>query len=168
MIEMCRRGPALLNKAAPIAAGLLAIASFALGGCSTDQGAAAPAFKLVQPDASPAFAYWGQQFPGHEWVRLGEADLDGDGREDLLVIYRDTSDKCSFCVILNLVDGPKATESVSAPAEEQVMNAFEMDGKPPCEFSVSGRKGADIGSAVFRLENAKITQLFSTGYGKCC
>jgi hypothetical protein len=141
---------------------------FAISGCSGTTNAAISTSTTPEATATPCFTYWEQNHPGQEWVRLTEADMNGDGRPDLIIIYRETDSKCSMTVVLDLATNFQTAGPVDAPVEDQVISVFDMDGKPPNEFSVSGRKGVNIGSAVFRLESDKIVQLFSSGYGDCC
>jgi hypothetical protein len=141
---------------------------FAVSGCNGTTNAAVTTSTTPVATATPCIAYWEQNNPGWEWVRLAEGDMNADRRPDLIIIYRETESKCSMTLVLDLTTGFQTTGSVDAPAEDQVINVFNMDGKPPDEFSVSGRKGVNIGSAVFRLDDGKIVQLFSSGYGDCC
>lgn len=141
---------------------------FTVSGCKGTTNAAVSTSTTPEATATPCFAYWEQNNPGWKWVRLAEGDLNDDGRPDLIIIYRETNRKCSMTLVLDMDKNFQTAGPVDAPAEDQVISVFEMDGKPPNEFSVSGRKGVNIGSAVFRLEDGKIVQLFSSGYGDCC
>jgi hypothetical protein len=141
---------------------------FAVSGCNGTTNAAVSTSTTPVATATPCFVYWEQNNPGWEWVRLAEGDVNADGRTDLIIIYRETNSKCSMTLVLDLATNFQTAGPVDAPVEDQVISVFDMDGKPPNEFSVSGRKGGNIGSAVFRLEDGKIIQLFSSGYGGCC
>jgi hypothetical protein len=137
-------------------------------GCNVKTNAVGSTSLISATTATACLIYWEQNNPGREWVKSTEGDLNGDGRPDLIVIYRENESKCSLTVVLDLASGFQTTLPVDAPVEEQVICVFNMDGKLPNEFSVSGRKGVNVGSAVFRLEDGKIVQLFSSGYGDCC
>jgi hypothetical protein len=141
---------------------------FTVSGCNGTTNAAVSTSTTPAATATPCFAYWEQNNPGREWVRLVEGDMNADGRPDLIIIYRETNSKCSMSLVLDLATNFQTAGPVDAPVEDQVISVFDMDGKPPNEFSVSGRKGVNIGSAVFRLEDGEIIQLFSSGYGDCC
>jgi hypothetical protein len=117
---------------------------------------------------SPTFAYWQHQFPGSQWAALAQGDLNNDKRDDLLIVYGTDKDKFSLVAVLDLIDGYEITEPIAAPVEDQVLSIFNMDDTPPNEFSVSGRKGAEVGSAIFHLENGTIRLLLTAGYGNCC
>jgi hypothetical protein len=161
----------LTKYCTPVAVlGLLSLGLMVLTGtgCGKTSTAAVTSSAAEKAASSPCFTYWTYNNPGREWVRLAEADLNGDDTADLLIIYRQDNNKCVMVSILSFKAGFQITAPVDAPVEDQVISIFEMDGKPPREFSVSGRKGINAGSAVFRLEDDKIVQLFSSGYGDCC
>ncbi len=117
---------------------------------------------------SSGFQYWEARNPDYPWLKLTAADFNGDNREDILIIYRIADELCEMAVIINLESGFHITNSLPAPVSDQVVSVFEMDGKPPVEFTVSGRKGVDVGSGVFRVETGELVMLFSSSYGACC
>jgi hypothetical protein len=116
----------------------------------------------------PGLIHWQQQNPEYRLEISVMGDLDGDARQDLIIIYQAEKGKYQMVAILDHSDGYYVTEPVSAPVSDQVITIFDMDQKSPLEVLVSGRKGAFIGSAVFRLEKSVFEVLFSTGYGDCC
>lgn len=117
---------------------------------------------------SPAFAYWQTKFPGDQWAALAQGDLNNDGRADLVVLYGTPEGKYSFVVVLNLANGFQITDPIDAPPEDQVLRIFDMDDRPPNEFSVAGQKDNQVGMAIFHLENGVVTLLITEGYGACC
>ena len=117
---------------------------------------------------SPAFAWWQAQFPGVQWAALGRGDINNDGRGDVVVVYPSGGGKFSLVAVLNLTSGYKMTDTYEAPVEEQVIRVFNMDDRPPLEFSVTGQKGDDVGYAIFNIVNDKLVLMMATGYGACC
>jgi hypothetical protein len=117
---------------------------------------------------SAGFAYWEANSPDCTWLRLAEGDIDGDGVDDLLVVYRTGEDKYVLAAVLDKGNKFLITNTLPAPITDQVISIFDMDHKSPNEVLISGRKGKNAGSAVLRVENGALEILFSSGYGNCC
>ncbi len=107
-------------------------------------------------------------FPGLELIKIARCDLNADGLEDLIVMYRVSENKNMMRVILDLGEGFLATNEVPAPIEDQVIQFKDIDRKPPMEFIVQGSKGIKSGFAVFRIENNQLVDLFGEGMEDCC
>jgi hypothetical protein len=137
-------------------------------GCDTKTATTALSIKARPGTDSPGYLFWQRHNTGFRCLKSAEGELNGDEKPDLLVIYQDEANDCFLVAVIDTGKEFKVTMPFSAPVSEQVIDIFDMDGKSPYEFSVSGRKGTNIGSAVFRLENGQIVQLFSSGYGDCC
>ncbi len=106
--------------------------------------------------------------PGKEVIKYGYKDLNNDGQEDLVVIYRVSKDKNMMRAILTSMGGYLATNEVPAPVSNQRVEFRDIDQKPPMEFIVQGMKGTKVGYAVFRIENGRIVDLFGEGMADCC
>jgi hypothetical protein len=106
--------------------------------------------------------------PEQEIVKWAEEDLNADGRNDLVVIYRVDPDHNRMRVILDLGGSYFETNEVPAPYSDQVIQFRDIDGKPPLEFIVQGARGAKMGFAVFRIENNRLVDLFGEGMRDCC
>ena len=106
--------------------------------------------------------------PGQEVLKYAQADLDGDGLEDLVVIYRESKDRNRMCIVRT--EGGRIVESnsVPAPVSDQTIRFKDIDNKAPLEFIAQGRKGAVVGYAVFRLEDGVLVDLFGEGFENCC
>ncbi len=109
-----------------------------------------------------------QTYPGLELIKIARNDLNGDGRGDLIVMYRVSGEKNMMRVILDLGDGFLATNEVPAPMEDQIIQFRDIDKKPPLEFIVQGSKGNKTGFAVFRIEDNQLVDLFGEGMEDCC
>jgi hypothetical protein len=150
---------------------LITIVVWAVSGCADNK----PAPPGDQKDFTPEVLYQNplmQQFsanhPGLAVLKYAQADLDNDGKEDLIVIYRMTVEKNQMCVLRHR--GPEIieTNSVPAPVSDQMIQFRNIDEKPPLEFILQGRKGAKVGYAIFRIEKGQLTDLFGEGMEDCC
>jgi hypothetical protein len=101
-------------------------------------------------------------------LKYAQADLDNDTQEDLIIIYRLSTDKNMLCIIHHREDALLETNSVPAPVSDQMIQFRNIDEKPPLEFIVQGRKGAKVGYAIFRLEDGTLSDLFGEGMEDCC
>lgn len=142
-----------------------------LDGCSNDE----PALSGDQKDFNPfilyenkAMRYFAGNHPGLAILKYAQADLDNDGKDDLIVIYRVGNEKNQMCVIRNREPDFVETNSVPAPVSDQMIQFRNIDKKPPLEFILQGRKGAKVGYAIFRIEEEKLTDLFGEGMQDCC
>jgi len=112
--------------------------------------------------------YFVTKNPGKEVIQYAFKDLNNDGREDLVIIYKVSKEKNMMCVILDMGEKCVATNEVPAPVSNQVIQFKDIDDKPPMEFIVHGRKGAKVGYAVYRIEKGQIVDLFGEGMADCC
>ena len=120
------------------------------------------------PDGSAMQHYFVANNPGKEVIKYVYKDLNDDGQEDLVVIYRVSKDKNMMRVILTSRDGYLATNEVPAPVSSQRVEFRDIDQKPPTEFIVQGTKGTKVGYAIFRIENGRLVDLFGEGMADCC
>jgi hypothetical protein len=95
-------------------------------------------------------------------------DVNNDGLDDLILIYRTDREKNAMRVVLPVGETYMITNEVPAPVSNQIITFNDIDGKPPVEFIVQGMKGKDIGYAVYRIENNTLVDLFSEGMEGCC
>ena len=105
---------------------------------------------------------------GKEVIKYARRDLNDDGREDLVVIYRVSADKNMMRVILDLSGKYAATNEVPAPYSNQLIQFKNIDNKPPMEFIVQGARGAKMGYAIFRIEGTVLKDIFGEGMRDCC
>lgn len=115
-----------------------------------------------------ALQFFIRENPGKEVIKYEVKDLNNDGQEDLLILYKISKEKNMMCVLLNLGKSYVATNEVPAPVSNQVIHFKDIDDKPPMEFIVQGMKGAKIGYAIFRIEKGQIVDLFGEGMEDCC
>lgn len=112
--------------------------------------------------------FFADNHPGQTILKYAQADLDNDGREDLIVIYHIGSGKNQMSVIHYQKEKFKETNAVPAPVSDQMIQFRNIDEKPPMEFILQGRKGAKVGYAIFRVEAGQLTDLFGEGMEDCC
>lgn len=106
--------------------------------------------------------------PGLTVLKYAQADLDNDGKQDLIVIYKIGKDKNELCILRHQGGDIMETNSVPAPVSDQMIQFRNIDEKPPLEFILQGRKGAKVGYAIFRIEKGILLDLFGEGMEDCC
>ena len=120
---------------------------------------------LAQSDLLKQFA---ADHPALAILKYAEADLDNDGKQDLVVIYRVAKEKNRMCVMRYKASHITETNSVPAPVADQMIQFRNIDEKPPMEFILQGRKGAKVGYAIFRIEEGLLIDVFGEGMPDCC
>lgn len=135
-----------------------------LVGCQSDSSKR----DILNPKPSTAYIAWQDQHKGVEAVLWQEADVNADGLEDTILIYKETSTKCWMTVIIAGDQGFTTLEPVPAPVENQRIQFKDIDSQEPLEFIISGSKGANIGYAIYRIEDGRITDLFGQDMDRCC
>lgn len=147
---------------------MLLAAALLVVSCGEQRGAELSEQSVDRKVGGTLLQYFEQTYPGLELIKIARSDLNGDGREDLLVMYRVSDDKNMMRVILALDEGFLATNEVPAPISDQIVKFKDIDEKPPMEFIVQGTKGHKFGFAVFRIEENRLVDLFGEGMEDCC
>lgn len=142
---------------------------FVLGACRHSQPAGDQKdFTAAALQASEALRFFAANHPGRTILKYSEADFDDDQRQDLIIIYQRAKDDNRMCVIRHGDTGFTESNSLPAPVADQLIRLKDIDGKPPLEFIVQGRKGAKVGYAIFRIEQGVLVDLFGEGMEDCC
>lgn len=110
---------------------------------------------------------WQEKNPGRPVVTWAEGDLNNDGEEDLVIIYRQNK-KCFSQVLLKNDEDYHLLKDMPAPAENQQIQFKNIDDKLPVELIISGMKGSDVGYGIYRVEDGKLINLFEENMDKCC
>lgn len=105
---------------------------------------------------------------GYEPLVWAFCDLDNNGLDDLIIIYRITGEKNGMSVVLDRGSSCVVTNEVPAPVSNQIIKLRDIDAAPPMEFIVQGMKGTHIGYAVYRIVNGALVDLFNEGMEGCC
>lgn len=116
----------------------------------------------------PLLSHFLELHPSRIILKYAEADLDDDGRKDIIVIYRADGEKNQMSVIRNIAAAPVETNPLPAPISDQMIQFRNIDDTPPLEFILQGRKGAKVGYAIFRIEEGVLLDLFGDGMEDCC
>lgn len=140
----------------------------AVSGCGESKDKSNAGVDPIDLEAKRLLQYFYDEQPGKPVIKYAQGDLDGDGRKDLVVIYGVGQGKNMMRVILDRKDRPTSTKEVPAPVSDQIIEFRDIDERPPLEFIVQGRKGANIGYAIFRLVNGELVDLFGEGMAGCC
>jgi len=98
----------------------------------------------------------------------GVNDINNDGREDLIVIYQDTSVTNKMVAIWEEEGKVAISEPTPAPVENCRLEWRNIDDKAPIELIISGSKGVNVGYAIYRWENGSFVDLFGEGMENCC
>lgn len=98
----------------------------------------------------------------------GVNDINNDGREDLIVIYRDTSATNKMIAIWEETGRVAISQPTPAPIENCRIEWRNIDDKAPIELIISGSKGVNVGYAIYRWENGIFVDLFGEGMADCC
>jgi len=119
----------------------------------------------------PAMLWLAQVFENREPFLGFVGDMTDDGLDDLIVLFHEDgqTDICWMTVATALPDGGwDAIEPVRAPVENQKVRVFDMDSAPPLEYIITGEKNGQIGYAIFRIMDGKLTNLFAEDMADCC
>lgn len=138
------------------------------GGCGQEGKEEDKEHKGSIRESNELVQFFIRENPGKEVITFALNDLNDDGREDLVVIYRIGKEKNMMRVVLDLNGKYVETNEVPAPYSDQLITFRDIDRKPPMEFIVQGMKGAKTGFAVFRVEGGKLVDLFGEGMDGCC
>lgn len=146
-------------------ASALVIASMLLaGGCADAQ----PSGEATLVEPSDTLVRWfAETHPDCTIVTSAKEDLTADEAEDLVVVYSD-ADGVMYTRVVIAGDEPTETGEVQAPAENQRISFRDIDDTAPMELIVRGSKGADIGFAIYRVEDGELTDLFGENMDRCC
>ncbi|MEI0537837.1 Cys-Cys-COOH (seleno)protein SaoC [Brachyspira pulli] len=110
------------------------------------------------------------KYSDKELLTFLEGDFSGDNEDDLIIIYKESEYSNKLVGIYKDSNSGKIlmTTPIPAPIENYTIKFYNIDEKVPNEILVSGKKGASIGFAVYRLENGELISLFENGMEKCC
>jgi len=122
--------------------------------------------QIMQSDS--LLQYFISTHPGKEVIKFARSDVNDSGTEDMVVIYRETKDKNMMEVVFDAAGKLHCSNEVPAPATNQQIQFRDIDKKPPLEFIVQGMKGANVGYAIYRLEEDRLVDLFGEGMEECC
>ncbi|MGL5440154.1 MAG: Cys-Cys-COOH (seleno)protein SaoC [Filifactoraceae bacterium] len=103
-----------------------------------------------------------------EIIKSATKDLNMDGKDDGIVIYRENKSKNFMVVIVTDKDSFYITEPIKAPLENQKIKFKDIDNKDEMEVIVSGEKNGAIGYGIYRIENGKFKDIFAEGMELCC
>lgn len=143
-------------------------ALFCLIGCGEDPGDRTTAVTEALMASNERLHFFRTQHPTLPIIKWAEADLNADGRPDLIVMYRIDPDHNGMRVILDFGGSYIETNEVLAPYSDQMIQLRDIDRKPPMEFIVQGARGVKMGFAVFRIEENRLVDLFGEGMEDCC
>ncbi|MEN6326448.1 MAG: Cys-Cys-COOH (seleno)protein SaoC [Syntrophomonas sp.] len=114
------------------------------------------------------FEYYLNAYKDKQTLLTGVNDINNDGEEDLIVIYKDSADANKMIAIWEEAGKVVISEPAPAPAENYRIEWRDIDDKAPVELIISGSKGVNVGYAIYRLEKGKFVNLFGEGMEDCC
>jgi hypothetical protein len=119
----------------------------------------------------PAMQWFAETFINREPFLGFTGILSDDGMEDLIIMFHEDgrTDICWMTVAMARQGGGwDSIDPVRAPVENQKLRVFDMDGEPPLEYIVTGEKNGQVGYAIFRIIDGKLTNLFAEDMADCC
>lgn len=98
--------------------------------------------------------YFQKQYPENKVQKAGMGDIDNDGIEDLVVIYRMTGEDANeMRVVFNREGNYKISNEHRAPYENQKIKFKDIDNSPPQEFIITGSRNGRYGHSIYRYED---------------
>ncbi|MEG1682529.1 MAG: Cys-Cys-COOH (seleno)protein SaoC [Oscillospiraceae bacterium] len=126
-------------------------------------------YAQAAPAEHPALLWYQEQFSEKEILLACNADINGDSREDLVVITRAEQGAAEAVALLaEEAGGYTVTAPIPAPQQHQKMRFFNMDKEPELEFLMTGDKNGMVGYAVYQVTEGALTNLFGEGMEDCC
>lgn len=116
----------------------------------------------------PLFTHFSDVYGAPELITGIAGDCNGDGVEDLTVVFRHSGGGNHLVTVYSGGEEYRLSEEMAAPVEDCLLTWRDIDEAPPVELLVSGRKGTNIGFAIYRFEAGAWTALFGDGMGDCC
>ena len=146
---------------------LFLFASLCLMGCSggEHQGEEMP---VTIDTEHVLYAHFLAAYGDKKPLLTGVNDINNDGQDDLIVIYKDTSVTNKMIAIWEEEGRTVVSEPTPAPVENYRLEWRDIDDKPPIELIVSGSKGANMGYAIYRWQEGEFVNLFGEGMEGCC
>ncbi|MGI6119086.1 MAG: Cys-Cys-COOH (seleno)protein SaoC [Desulfosporosinus sp.] len=114
------------------------------------------------------YAHFLAAFGDKKPLLTGVNDLNNDGREDLVVIYQDTTVTNKMIAIWEEGGRTVISEPTPAPVENYRIEWRNIDDQDPIELIISGSKGVNIGYAIYRWQKGELVNLFGEGMEDCC
>lgn len=117
--------------------------------------------------------YFRETYPDYDVLKAGEEDVDGNGLNDLVVIYNISRDKLGYptknemLVILNNDGTYEMTESTRAPIEKHVIKFQNIENDDRYEITVSGSKRGQYGFGIYEIKNNALVNIYGEGMEKC-
>jgi hypothetical protein len=116
----------------------------------------------------PLFRMFRESRPDKEVVALLEGDCNADGVSDLIVVYRENEDRNHQVTVYSKGTEFLLTDPIPAPFQDCRLEWRDVDERPPCELSVSGRRGARFGYSILRFEENEWKNVYGEAMADCC
>lgn len=143
--------------------GLLLLLMLGMTGCSSNEEKNIPI-----DEKHELYKYFTSTYEGKKPIVTGVNDINNDGQQDLIVIYRDTPATNKMIAIWEEEGTVVISEPTPAPVENCRLEWKDIDKKEPIELIVSGSKGVNVGYAIYRWENGEFINVFGEGMEDCC
>ena len=123
--------------------------------------------RIKVADDHPMMTYFAEVNP-YEIQAAEIQDITADGKEDLLVIWRDTEDDINYMAAVTEDAGWYGLSGKEkAPYENLTIEFKDIDEKDMMEFIVSGSRLGNYGYGIYRVEDGAVVNIFGEGLDEC-
>ena len=122
---------------------------------------------LFTPESDLRFSYYRDVYPDKELILLLEGDCNEDGITDMVIVYRENSNKNHQVTVYSHEADYRLTKPIPAPYEDCMMEWNNRNDHGHNNLVVSGRRGANYGLSVYHFKNGEWVDLYG-GMEECC
>lgn len=119
-------------------------------------------------EKNPLLKMFCGKFPKREVILACEDDINGDKKNDLVVISRLNDEIETIALVSDGENKYLTTKPILAPKENQLIKFINVDKSGPNEVLITGEKKGQVGYAIYRYDNGTLIDIFGEGMEDCC